>query len=136
MEEAVHTVNDNWDGPVAGFADFEGKPHHYEREFDYDVDEYGDIYRLTPIADDVLPLVMEKWEIWLRWRGAFYAGHTTIETHPVLPEERPRYEELDRLVRREIDQQKSRSFRARGYFRRNGVEWIGVVSDSEDGSSG
>lgn len=91
MRQPVHTIDDYYDGPKQGIADFEGKPHYYEREFDEERDEYSDVFRLTPIADSIFELAMEKSGIWWRWRNAFDSGKVMLDTHPALPEERSRY---------------------------------------------
>jgi hypothetical protein len=131
MNEAVYTVDDYYDGPLAGFADFGGKPHHYRRQFDHAADEYSDIFRLTPIADDVLPFVKEQWDLWLKWQTAFHAKETTIETHPALPQDRQRYEELKQAVGREVAANESRAVRARGKFHPTGdqVDWARLPDD-------
>ncbi len=134
MKEAVYTVDEYHDGPLAGFADFDGTLHHYRREFDYDADAYSDIFSLTPIADEVLPLVQERWELWLRWRTAFRAQETTIETRPALPADRRRYEELDGLIWQGLTANESRAVRARGNFHATEarVEWTRLC-DGETG---
>ena len=45
---------------------------------------------------------MEDWEIWLRWERAFKQGETTQETHPVLPEDRQRHEELENILAKRL----------------------------------
>jgi len=42
-EEIVFTVNDYWDGPLKGIANFQGKPHFYERIVDSPSDDYADM---------------------------------------------------------------------------------------------
>ena len=42
----------------------------------------------------MLPCIEEDWAIWLRWAEAFKVGATDISTHPTLPEDRPRRQEL------------------------------------------
>jgi hypothetical protein len=108
--ERVYTVNGFWDRPRLGIADFQGKPHIYESDFrDLDGDgEDGSRFWLPPIAPELLALVMEDWAIWRRWGSADNSGKTTIETHPALPGERQRHEELrqaigDRLSARGAD---------------------------------
>ena len=39
-------------------------------------------------------LALEDWGIWRRWELAFYEGQTSQESHPTLPEDRQRKEEL------------------------------------------
>ena len=136
MGEPVHTIYDYFDQPLRGIADFEGKPHHYEREFDETADDFTDVFRLTPISESIFKLAMEKWQIWSRWLVAFQAGTTTIDSHPALPAERPRYEELQRLVDEHIANARTHMIRARGRFavsadrsdnpRNFEVEWLSL----------
>ena len=67
--DRVYTVNDYYDGPRLGIADVDGVPHIYEAEFDYSSDEYGDTYFVSPVDEGLLALVLEDWEIWLRWQN-------------------------------------------------------------------
>lgn len=98
MEEAhwerVHTVNDYYDGPLFGVAEYRGEPHVYDHEFDTEADEYGPWYCLAPIDADLLALILEGWEIWLRWQSAYLKKQVTRTTHPALPEERSRHEAI------------------------------------------
>jgi len=96
--ETVFTVTDYWDGPLQGIANHEGKPHFYERIFDEASDDYSDLYRLTPINESTFRFAMEAWNIWRRWEAAFHAGNTSQETHPALPEDRARHEELRQVL--------------------------------------
>jgi hypothetical protein len=97
--ERVWAVFDYWDGPRRGVADFGGAPHAYERYHDgEDVPDWDPFYRLQRIDDATLALVVEQWAIWVRWATAFHAGAETIETHPALPHERARNDELARMI--------------------------------------
>jgi hypothetical protein len=123
MLDRVHTISDYHDGPRSGIADFAGKPHDYQCEFDDAAQDYSDIFCLTPMDEGTFRLAMEKWSIWLRWEAAFKAGRTSLDTHPALPAERARYQELDQMVNRHVDLARSAAFRVRGRFRADGVEW-------------
>ena len=92
--DRVYTVNDYYDGLRLGIADVDGVPHIYEAEFDHSSDEYGDTYFVSPVDEGLLALVLEDWEIWLRWDSAFKRGEVSIESHPALPEDRERHEAL------------------------------------------
>lgn len=92
--EEVFTVTDYYDGPRQGIANFKGKPHFYDCIFDEVRNDYSERYRLTAIPTHIFDLAMEDWAIWERWRTAFDAGQTTKESHPALPQERTRYEEI------------------------------------------
>ena len=69
---------------------------------------------------------MEDWEIWLRWERAFHEGKTPQQTHPALPEDRARHEELARLIGDRLDPIPEASFRARAEFR-----WVSPNHDLE-----
>ncbi|MCO5978678.1 hypothetical protein [Ideonella oryzae] len=96
--DRVLTINDYYDGPRLGVAELNGIPHIYESEFDHNTDEYGDTYFLSPIGKELLSAVLEDWEIWLRWEAARKRGEVEAETHPALPSERARHEELKVFV--------------------------------------
>ena len=96
--ERVFTVTDFFDGPLEGIANFQGMPHAFRRMFDYQRDEYSDIYQLKPIDADTLRLALEQWGIWLRWQTAFHRGEVGQESHPALPAERDRYDQLKRIL--------------------------------------
>ena len=42
--ETVHTITDHYDGPVRGIANYRGRPHYYQRQFDDEADEWSEIY--------------------------------------------------------------------------------------------
>jgi len=124
--ERVRTVNEFWDGPRLGVADVEGVPHIYRSPFDAALDDYADYFLVVPIARDLLDLVLEDWGIWIRWEQAFKRSEVSEGTHPALPEERERYEEIklqigDRLF---VDADMGRKLKAE--FRSVHVGWDGV----------
>lgn len=115
--EKVHTCTDYYDGPRQGIANLGGKPHFYESEWDDEASDYASTFLLTPVADDLLPLALEDCQIWLRWQVAFREGRTTQETHPALPEDRDRHEELKTELTDRLATNPDRAVRARGDFR-------------------
>lgn len=129
MNDLIYTIENIHDGlPIAGAANFEGHPHYFECEFDADADEFID-YRLTPLTAATLRLVLEKWQIWLRWEAAMRAGQTPLETHPALPTERLRYDELQEAIARAIREARNDSLLARAQFLSDDkVEWSKVTS--------
>src|SRR5258708_30762489 len=94
VRDRVYTVNDYYDGPRLGIADVDGVPHISEAELDDSWDEYGDTYFVSPVDESLLALVLEDWEIWLRWDSAFKRGAVSVESHPALPQDRERHEAL------------------------------------------
>ena len=92
--ERVYTVNDYWDGPRGGVADFKAAPHFYRSIFSEADDNYTDVFELFPVDDKTLQIALEAWDIWLRWEQAYRERRTTLESHPALPEDRERHTEL------------------------------------------
>jgi hypothetical protein len=118
--ETVHSVLHYYDGPRRGVADFLGAPHLYECQWDDELDQYADSYLLSPISAETFQLANEEWEIWLRWERTFHAGETDRETHPALPPDRPRFNELKELLAARLVQDPEKQFRAHADFFRSG----------------
>jgi hypothetical protein len=115
--ERVHTVTDYWDQPRTGVADFHGVPHAYQAVFDEAEDEWSDICLLRPIDDETFHLALEGNEIFERWLHAFHAGRTSLDTHPALPEDRHRHEEISSLLKPRMTIDPDQAIRARVEFR-------------------
>jgi len=96
--ETVFTVTDYYDGPRQGIANFKGEPHFYDCIFDEERNDYSNLYRLTPVSPHIFDLAREDWAIWERWEAAFHDGNTTQESHPALPEDRVRHEEIRAVI--------------------------------------
>jgi hypothetical protein len=96
--ETVYSVNDYYDGPRRGVADFNGQPHLYESEWNDTENNYSEVFCLSPVDQQTLDLVREDWEIWLRWERAFHDRQTTHDTHPALPDDRRRHDEIAKLL--------------------------------------
>ncbi len=129
--EKVHTMTAFYDGPRGGIADLEGRPHVYSSLFD-ESQGYADTFLLMPIQDSLFQLALEDWEIWCRWEKAFHAGTTTQWTHPALPADRARHEELERLIGDRLQPLEPMSRRALAEFRptdNQGLEvrWIAIT---------
>jgi hypothetical protein len=120
--EYVHTLTDFWDGPRGGIAQFHGKPHVYESLFDQTADDWTDVFLLQPIDDETLRLALEDWAIWKRWEMAYDAGLTTTETHPALPADRPRHEQLQAILSARLQVDPATAIRAKGEFQAHDVE--------------
>jgi hypothetical protein len=126
--ERVHTVNGFYDSPRLGVADYRGKPHIYQSEFSEAEDDYSDRFWLMPIDQQLFDLVMQAWAIWLRWNKAFQAGTTAIDTHPSLPEDRKRHDELKQAIGDRLHADPNRSLVKNARFRSTAegdlqVEW-------------
>lgn len=96
--QRLHTIHEFIDGPRLGVADLHGVPHIYESVFDYALDSWSEEYRLSPIDPDLFAAVRENHAIFLRWVAAFHRGEVTLDTHPALPPDRPRHQDLKPLI--------------------------------------
>jgi hypothetical protein len=127
--DRVLTVNEYYDGPRLGITELNGVPHIYEAEFDHSTGEYGDTYFLSPIEAELLALVLEDWAIWCRWNAAFKRGEVTLESHPALPNERMRHEELKRAIgsRLKTDPMNRLYFKAKFSMTAPEADWDGMI---------
>jgi hypothetical protein len=134
--ERVFTMTDYYDGPRRGIANYDGRPHAYDAPFSYWEARYADLYVLRAVDDEIFRLALEDWEIWLRWEAAFHAGTTTLDTHPALPAERARYDEVARSLDARLAALTSPVIHVRATFRRSvehthaprlEVQWTPVV---------
>jgi hypothetical protein len=100
----ILTINNYYDGPKEGIATYKSQPHHYLflDEEAIDEDKWLELFELKPLDKATLELSMESWQIWIRWEEAFYGQKTTLDTHPALPEERQRYEEIDKILKTKL----------------------------------
>lgn len=122
--DIVHTVTDWYDGPRSGIADYQGSPYLYQSEYLDTSPSDMDAFLLIPIDQDVFQLALEDWAIWRRWEIAFHSGETAPETHPVLPEDRKRHEELQRLLDGRLVIDPNRAVRKAAKFQdRNDPVW-------------
>jgi len=117
MWEAVHTVTGFCDGPRAGIADFGGAAHLYEAEWDSGRGDYGDTFMLMPVDRETLALALKDWAIWQRREAAFHRGLADRKTHPALPRDRERREELKSLLTGRLEVDPEWSVRMVGEFR-------------------
>jgi hypothetical protein len=97
--EKIHLYDDFYDGPVSGIADCDGLPHLFEKIFSKEEDEYTNSYRLEPVDQPRFSMMLERNQIWLRWRIAFDSGKATLEAHPAQSWDRERYEQLNLALR-------------------------------------
>ena len=126
--ERVYTVEDIFDGtPTKGVADVNGEPHFFEGHFNTTEDRFTNVYSAWVVSGEILPLVMERWEIWCRWRTAFERGATDLGTHPALPAERNRYYELGKTIESELLDPSRKVIAKRGKFRRTSSDQFEVT---------
>ena len=113
--ETVHTMTGYYDGPRSGIANFRGRPHIYESLFQ-DAPDSSDVFLLQPIDEETFRLAVEDWTIWGRWERAFHSRQTTQDTHPALPEDRARHDELETVLKPRLHIEDARAFKVRGRF--------------------
>ncbi len=53
---------------------------------------------MKPLDAETFELAMESWNIYLRWEVARQEGRASDETCPTLPEERERYDEIEKTL--------------------------------------
>jgi hypothetical protein len=124
--ETVHTCTDWYDGPRRGIADFQGQPHVFESEWRDGEDMDADTFLLVPVDAETVRLAREDWAIWRRWETAFHQGRAGLDTHPALPEDRPRHEELRRLLEGRLAVDPAGAVRKAAEFRgRRDPDWSG-----------
>jgi hypothetical protein len=134
--DRILTIHNYYDGPRLGIAEVNGIPHIYESEFDEDADDYAKTYLVSAIDEVLLSLVLEDWEIWLRWDAAWKRGDVTLDTHPALPADRQRYETLKAEIGQRLTASPEASKRMTAEFRnlQGARVWTGVeVHWSESG---
>ena len=104
----VLTCLNYWDRPRQGIAIFNGIPHIYHCPLDENGD-YSAYYYLIPVSKETLDLMLESWDIWIRWRTAFDEEKLgPDDEHPCLAVDKVRKEELDRLIPKlEFDPEKA-----------------------------
>jgi hypothetical protein len=95
--ERVYAELDWYDGPRAGLADVDGKPHYFQG-YDYDHADEADEYRVWPANESAVKLEREQWAIFARWNERHEAGTVGAESHPGLGGIDARYDELALLL--------------------------------------
>jgi len=127
--ERVLTVNDFYDSPRLGVAEVDGTPHIYQAEFDEQADEYSETYLVSPVEPELLALILEDWDIWLRFHAAWEIGAVSQDEHPALPEDRARHEAIERVIgdRLRADAQTARRMRAQFKKDADQGRWMGMT---------
>src|SRR2546423_9947634 len=101
--QTVHTMEDYYDGPRSGVADFDGQPHYY-RSIYLDTPQWHpdeDRFELSPVTPEVLAAAREAVAIFKRWdtmRQATPGFTYTDEEFGALPEERARHHEFEQFL--------------------------------------
>ena len=126
--DRILTINDYYDQPRLGVAEVNGVPHIYDREFDHNADEYSDTYFVSAITEELLALVLEDWEIWLRWHDAYKRHEVSLETHPALLDERERHDAIALAIGNRMQSNPAESKRLKAEFRNLRIDgaWTGA----------
>ncbi|MET9587997.1 hypothetical protein ABZY10_33900 [Streptomyces sp. NPDC006539] len=95
--ERVYVELEWYDGPRAGLADVEGKPHYFQG-IDWDEADEVDEYNVWPSSNTAVELEREQWAIFARWNEGYEAGAVGPETHPGQGGIDARYDELALLL--------------------------------------
>lgn len=95
--ERIYVESARYDGPRAGVADVNGRPHYFEcRHFDK-ADE-ADEYYIWPADEQAVAWELEQWAIYVRWDHRYLAGEAGVDSHPGRGGIDARYDELTRLL--------------------------------------
>jgi hypothetical protein len=123
--EHVYVENDWYDGPRAGVADVQGKPHRFLSQFDEEEDEYLGTFLLWPIGEHDLLLEQEQWRIFVNWNEDYEVGKVGAESHPGHPGANERWEEINGLLKasRESVPSNARSARVQLVFVEGGQRY-------------
>jgi hypothetical protein len=122
--ERVYAVTNFHDQPRDGVADFAGRPHFFQSEWDEAADEYANTFRLSPVSLEVVELVLEDRAIAERWWLAV-RGTSTVMVPRALPDDRPRFAQLQQALKAALQIDPGDFVRARAEFR-SGPGWDGV----------
>ncbi|MEK8035045.1 hypothetical protein AACH06_29870 [Ideonella sp. DXS29W] len=96
--EQVYVENKWYDGPRAGVADVQGKPHRFVSQYDEQEDEYLGTFLIWPIGEEDLLLEQEQWRIFVNWNEDYEAGKVGVESHPGQPGMSGRWDEIEAIL--------------------------------------
>ncbi len=133
--ETVYVVDDWYDGPRSGFADYKQQPHSYRSlhldinsSADYDYDE--DRFELTPVSAQALEWAIASHQLWNKWNEAYRAGILPEEANDerILLGDRAYDQELRIQIEQQMSLQKENSFLVCGKFELGSqrVQWYEV----------
>jgi hypothetical protein len=114
--ERVYTIYEYSDQPRSGIANYKGKAHWFENIFDETSDEYSNDYWLTSLSASQLADAEEQFQIFWRWRQAFDRGEVDLSTHPALPEDVGRYNELKNRIQNAVNSKVTQRFKVSGIY--------------------
>ena len=114
--EHVYVENEWYDGPRAGVANIQGKPHRFVSQFDEAEDEYLGTFLVWPIGEPELALEQEQWRIFASWNGDYEAGKVGAESHPGHPGTNKRWDEIHSLLQASRESVPSNAVRAKAHL--------------------
>lgn len=103
--EIVFTENEWYDGPRAGVANVNGKPHRFKSLFDETEDQFLGTFLVWPVDQRVVELEQEQWRIFAGWNELYEAGTATTDSHPGHGGKSERWDEIEVILksnRREV----------------------------------
>jgi hypothetical protein len=118
--ETVYAVEEFYDGPESGYANFRGHPHRFEV-----VEERTSrsrtirLFRLHLVGDDLLRSVLEQQRLWSRWNARYRKGEVSGELpylERVLPDDLESYRALGASTSKYLAQLPKTIFYAEGRF--------------------
>lgn len=62
--DKILTIFGYWDGVLCGLTTLNGKYHYCNRIFSYDIDEWTDLYFLTPVSEKDAKIMLANWNNW------------------------------------------------------------------------
>lgn len=114
--ELVFTVDEYYDGPRTGVANFHGEPHFYDCIFDEHRSDYSNLFRLTPIDSQTFELALAAWRIWRNWEIAYHKQEVKWESHPALRVNATNYRKMAKRLERLLKTDPQRSITRTGHF--------------------
>ena len=114
--ELVFTVDEYYDGPRTGVANFQGEPHFYDCIFDQKRDDYSNLFQLTPIDQRTFELALAAWEIWRKWEAAYQQGKVKWGSHPALQADTTKCRKMTKMLERLLKTDPKRSITRIGHF--------------------
>ena len=101
--------------PSRSTRGFRGRAHWYASDFG-DLDDVPEVFDLWRLDEKTLALMLESDAIGCRWHDAWRAGEATHDSHPALPAERTRWQELERLLQGQRPPERAPDARAEADF--------------------
>jgi|SRR5579863_2306415 len=114
--ELVFTVDEYYDGPRTGVANFHGEPHFYDCIFDEKRSDYSNLFQLTPIDQHTFELALAAWGLWRKWEIAYHQGKVKWESHPALRADKTKYRKMAKGLEGLLQTDPQRSVTRLGQF--------------------